>query len=290
MAQTQRHSSARRGTRRVRKSAPRQGLKPVEKTQVKEIAKKLDDKGKQVCEKLFQTPGTNESGSAYTNYAFPGMPGSGDDLMDIMPDIAQAGTSGQEAASRERRLGSKIKLSSLKTNFMFHIPPATTPSNDTNSVQCRLLILSSKTLKKFSLLKQEWVAGTQNLARRYLRDGDAETFFQGDLNSLRFPVNTALFTTHYDKRFILNRGLRLGSTDSGCVVPDAIRTLNFNLKVKSKYLRFPDTALSENEDFAPFAILIYAPTNGGHTTTDPTDNVNCVNGKCFVHCTWKNLM
>ena len=287
MAQTRskRHSS--RGTRRVSRSS--QGLKPQEKKEVKTIATALDNKGKQVCEKLFQTPGTTESGTAYTNYAFPGIPGSGDDLMDIMPDIAQAGTTGQEAASRERRLGSKIKLSALKTNYMFHIPPGTVADPDYSSVQCRLLILSSTTIKKFSLLKQEWASGTQNLSRRYLKDGDTESWFQGDLNSLRFPVNHALFVTHYDKRFILNRGLPQPAAvgaGTGRVVPDAIRTLHFNMKVKSKYLRFPEPALSENEDWAPFAILLYAPTNGGHSTTAYT----CVNGKCFVTCNWKNLM
>lgn len=291
MAQSQRHSSARRGTRRVRKHS-RQGLKPVEKDEVKQIAKRLDDKGKQVCEKLYQTPGTNATGSSYSNYDFPGIPAQGADLMDIMPNIDQAGTSGQEQASRERRLGSKIKLTALKTNFMFHIPPATASSNDTASVQCRLLILSSKTIKKFSLLQSEW-QGTQGLGRRYLKDGDQETWFQGDLNSLRFPVNTSIFTTHYDKRFILNRGLpqpaQVG-TGTGRVVPDAIRTLKFNLKVKSKYLRFPEPSISENEDYAPFALLIYAPTNGGVTTSTATDPANCVNGKCFVQCNWKNLM
>lgn len=285
MPQTKKYSS--KGTRRVRKSS--QGLKPVEKKEVKVIATALDNKGKQVCEKLFQTPGTNESGSAYTNYPFPGIPAAGDDLMDIMPDIAQAGNTGQEQSSRERRLGSKIKLSLLKTNYMFHIPPGTSADPDYSSVMCRLLILSSKTIKKFSLLKQEWATGTQSLGRRYLRDGDQESWFQGDLNSLRFPVNTSLFTTHHDKRFILNRGLPQPAAvgpGTGRVVPDAIRTLHFNMKVKNKYIRFPETTGSENEDYAPFAILLYAPTNGGVSTSSYT----CVNGKCFVTCNWKNLM
>lgn len=285
MPQTRKYSKPR--ARTSRKNAP--GLKPVEKKEVKVIATALDNKGKQQCEKLFQTPGTTQSGSQYTNYPFPGIPASGDDLMDIMPDINQAGTTGQEAASRERRLGSKIKLSALKTNYMFHIPPGTEANPDYSSVACRLLVLSSKTIKKFSLLKQEWATGTQSLGRRYLKDGDTETWFQGDLNSLRFPVNHSLFTTHHEKRFILNRGLPQPAAvgaGTGRVVPDAIRTLSYNFRVKSKYIRFPEPASGENEDFAPFAILLYAPINGGVSTTAYT----CVNGKCFVQANWKNLM
>lgn len=286
MPQTKKYSKPPR-TRRVRKFA--QGLKPVEKKEVKVIATALDNKGKQVCEKLLRTPGVPDVGSAYANYPFPGIPASGDDLMDLMPDINQAGQTGQQASSRERRLGSKIKLSSLKTNYMFHIPPGTEANPDYSSVACRLLVLSSKTIKKFSLLKQEWATGTQSLGRRYLKDGDTETWFQGDLGSICFPVNHALFTTHHDKRFILNRGLPQPAAvgaGTGRVVPDAIRTLSYNFRVKSKYIRFPEPTSGENEDFAPFAILLYAPINGGVSSTAYT----CVNGKCFVHCTWKNLM
>lgn len=269
----------------------RAGLKPVEKKQVRMIALTLDNKGKQKCEKLLSGPDDEQNtGTTYVNHAYPGIPSSAD-LMRLLPSIQQSGITDSGTvvpASRERRLGSKIKLTKLNCQFMFHIPPAVTASNDTASVQCRLLILSCKSIKKFSLLKAQWEGGsTQNLSRRYLKQGDQETSFQGDLWSLRFPVNTALFTKHYDKRFIINRGLpQTTGNAGGRTVPDAIRTINVNLKVKNKYIRFPEPGLSENEDYAPFAILMYAPTNGGHTTV----SAGCVSGKSYTLTNWKNLM
>lgn len=252
-------------------------LNPTETAQVKQIATKLDNKGKQVCEANHMSPADDQTGAAYANYQYPGIPTALADLMLLMPEIAQGD-------NRNQRLGSKINLTSLSCKFFFHISPALDQTNDNSSIHCRLLVLSPKIISKTSTLQSNWAVG-EILRRRYLRDGEDATSFQGDLNSLRYPVNTALFTTHHDKYFTLNRGITTG--DAGLThIPDVQKVINLNVKVKSKYARYADPGDQYPENFCPFAILLYAPCNGGVTS----GSGGIVYGNAFVRTNWRNLM
>lgn len=258
------------------------GLKPVEKKQVKSIAKRLDDKGKQLHEKIFCSPSDAGTGPQYANFLFPGIPSAASSLIDLFPQISQAGGGSD---SREQRSGSRIRLTGVRCKFWFHIPTDQPYTQDNATMCCRLLVLSSKTIRKFSLLESNWDAG-ELLNRKYLRDGAEDTSFLGDMKSLHFPVNTALFTTHYDKKFTLNRGQLMGTVANGYVRQvDPSKMMNINLKVKSTKVRYPDDSAVECDNFAPLAILLYAPINGGHTLG--TGGV--VQGNCLIHTTWKNL-
>lgn len=182
-------------------------LSKVEKKQVKTIAKRLDDKNKQLREKIFCSPADAGTGPQYANFLFPGIPSASSSLIDLFPSISQGD-------SREKRSGSRIKLTGVRCKFWFHMPTDQPATGDNSVMCCRLLVLSSKTIKKFSLLETNWDGG-ELLNRKYLRDGSEDTSFLGDMKSLHFPVNTALFTTHYDKRFTLNRGQLVGDDSSG---------------------------------------------------------------------------
>lgn len=257
----------------------RQGLNPVEKAQAKEIAKKEDQKRDQVRQKLTMSPAPDATGSTYVNWNYPGIPTPMAQLMRIVPKISQADN------DRECRNGSKIKLTSCNMKFFFHIPPSTSSTALNSSYDCRLLVLSPRIISKFTTLQSNWDTG-ENLNREYLRNGNQAIGFLGDKNSLRFPINTALFITHHDKRFTLNRGQRMGDETSGLTnTPDAIKHFNLSLKVKSKYLRYSVPADEDCENFAPFAILLYAPNNGGNTTSSTGD----IWGNCFSEVTWRNL-
>lgn len=254
----------------------RRGLKPVEKKQVKEIATSLDNKGKQVHEVVHVTPGASATGTLYANFGWSGIPTATSEMMALLPKIPQGD-------NREQRLGSKIKLKSNVTDFFFHMPPATDHTSVYSSVACRLLVMSPKIIAKQSTLYANW-AGGEALNAKYLRDGSTETRFYGDLNSLRYPVNTALFRTHADKRFTLNRGLIVTEGAAGSAnVPDSQKHIRISLKVKSKYLRFSDDGVVEADNFAPFALLLYAPCNGQMAAE------NVVHGNAFCHTTWDNL-
>lgn len=258
--------------------AAKRGLNPVEKKQAKEIARKEDQKRDQVHQKLTMSPAPDATGSTYVNWNYAGIPQNMAELMRIVPKIAQG-------ENREERLGSKIKLMSVKCRFFFHIPPSTSSTAVNSSYSCRLLVLSPRTINKYTTLQSNWDTG-ELFNRKYLRSGDQATGFLGALNSLRYPVNTACFITHYDKHFTLNRGQRIGDETTGLAhMPDAVKHFNLNLKVKSKYLRFSQPADEDAENEAYFAILLYAPNNGGNTTSSTGD----IWGNCFSEATWRNL-
>ncbi len=254
------------------------GLNPVEKAQAKDIAIKEDRKRDQVHQKLTMSPAPDATGSTYVNWNYAGIPTPLAQLMRIVPQIAQGD-------NREQRLGSKINLTSVNMRFFFHIPPSTSSTALNSSYSCRLLVLSPRLITKFTTLQSNWDTG-ELLNRKYLRNGDQATGFLGDLNSLRYPVNTATMVTHYDKHFTLNRGQRMGDESTGLTnAPDAIKHFNLSLKVKSKNLRFSTPSDVDAENEAYFAILLYAPNNGGNTTSSTGD----VWGNCFSEATWRNL-
>lgn len=242
--------------------------------------KKLIDATNQTNELNSQAV-TTGVGASYANHQFAGQPQNAD-LMRIFPRISQGVT-------REDRLGSKIKLTGNHLRFMFHIPPAEpstgTPGNFNSALQCRLLVLSSKTFKKYTEVVANWTGG-QILKEKYLRDGENVAYSQGDLFTLGLPVNTGLFTTHFDRKFILSRGVQVGGpTEGRARMPDVIKTINLNMKVKNKIVQWEDDNSSETNTYAPFAILLYAPINGGQSTTSPGPLL----GNCFSKLNWKNM-
>ncbi|AXH77233.1 MAG: putative capsid protein [Cressdnaviricota sp.] len=250
---------------------------------VKRYVKKQIDAGKETGEKLGVSPGGTGSGTNYANYAFPGRPSTQNDLINLNLPIPQGD-------KRDNRSGSKVKLVSHRCEFMFHVPPAfDATSSASASIQCRLLVLSARNFRRYSEFTTEWSPGSSQLYRKYLRNGSEETSFQGDLWSLQWPVNTANFITHADKRFTLNRGRLQGlssSSSEGCTrIPDVIKRINVNLKVKNKKLEWSDADLDEYNGYAPFAILLYAPTNGSVSTTSP----GIVNGNCYIKMNWKDM-
>ena len=250
----------------------------MEKAQAKEIARKEDQKRNQVHQALTMSPAPDATGSTYVNWNYAGIPTNLAQVMRIVPKIAQGD-------NREQRLGSKINLTSVNMKFFFHIPPSTSSQADNASYSCRLLVLSPRLISKFTTLQSNWDTG-ELLNRKYLRNGDQATGFLGDLNSLRYPTNSSTVICHFDKHFTLNRGQRIGSQTAGYTnAPDAIKRFNLSLKVKSKKLRFSTPADEDAENQAYFAILLYAPNNGGNTTSSTGD----VWGNCFSQATWRNL-
>lgn len=253
------------------------GLNSVEAEQVKEIAQKEDRKGEQVYQKLWCSPSGMGVGTQYDNYQFPGIPAAYTHVMRLIPRI-------EKGTNRDQRLGSKIDLKAVNCKFFFHIPPATTSTSSTSSFSCRLLVLSPRAVSKYTVLSQNWSTG-QQFGNQLLRSGNTATDFSGDLNSLRFPINHAEWITHHDKYFTLNRGLRQGSGDSGCVVPDAVKWIKLNLKVKSVKPRYGNDAETEPDNYCPIAVLLYAPNNGSETSPNP----GAIHGNCFTEVSWRNL-
>lgn len=224
------------------------------------------------------------SGTNYQNKDFPGIPGGSTDIMRLIPNIKQAGDG--NPASRDTREGNKIRLTNLSGTFYCHIPAALTPSTQVEAsaiagTQCRLLILSCKQVQAVGQLQANWSAG-QQFNRQFLKNGDQASGFNGDLYSLRWPVNTSLFTKHYDKYFTLKRGYIRGTAGT-TMTPEVCFIHKFRIKCKNKILKFNEPANEEHTNWSVFGLLLYANNDSSLTDLSPGP----VKGNLFTKTNWK---
>lgn len=246
----------------------------------KRYVKSSIDASKQNGEKVRCEPNNILRGDDYENHTFAAIPQvniSDTDLMMLMPPIVQGD-------SREQRIGSKIQMKNINCRFMFYLPESLSQSSAHSTVMCRLLVLSCKRHPQYTNLKGNWGTNGDNVSARYFKDGEDDCSFEGDNFSLNFPVNSALFTTHLDKKFVLNRG-HLGSTTGGHG-PTPLKIINYNHKCKNKLLKYTDDSAEYPENFAPFAMLIYSYASG---TVRSSPSSAAVTGSVSIKANWKNM-
>lgn len=228
---------------------------------VKKIAAKVVDSKNQTHHKVLTEPRT-----AYNNSA--SVVG---DLRPVLPGIIQAGQllpDGTKMKNNiESREGNKLHLQSIRIQGIVTIPSNDLPdSNDRAMLACRLLCFSCDKFKTHEALSNEWDSG-ENLRESLLRQGASAVGFDGTLAGLWLPLNTEMFTTHYDRTFYLARGqvvtLTAGTEGRGAAyMPASYRSFKINLKVKNKLLTYsnPDNTFPTN--YAPSLILMFAYVNG----------------------------
>lgn len=217
------------------------------------------------------------SGSSYQNHDFPGIPANQTDIMRLIPTVEQ----GDE---RDERDGAKIRITRLTGSFFAHVPAAFTPTGQGEAsaaagISCRLLILSCKQVQALGQFEQNWAAG-QNFNRQFLKNGSQATGFNGDLWSLRWPVNTQLFTKHYERYFTLNRGIVNGTDNHK---PEVFKNIRFRIKCKNKMLQFNEPSTTEHTNWSLFAILLYAPNDSQISSSSPGP----VKGNMYSMLSWK---
>lgn len=257
--------------RRVRIGSSRRKIKvtkPVKTYVKKQINRSIE--GREVLNVSY-----GSSGASYVNKDYPGIPGGFSDVMQLIPRIGQG-------EARDQRTGAKLKMTGFNCSFFAHIPAALAGNSANAGVTCRLLVLSPKQVGDFAQFNSNWALG-QQFNTRYLKNGANEAGYAGDLWSLRWPVNTELFTKHYDKMFTLNRGLRVGASTAGTNVPEVVFNHKFRIKCKNKMLLYPDTTDTTCSNWAPFAILMYCPNDSSISTTSPGP----IKGNMFTRITFK---
>lgn len=256
-----------------KKYRPTYKLSSTMRSQVKKICNGMEETNQK--QKLAFGTG---SGSNYTNHDFPGIPANQTDIMRLIPAIDQ----GDE---RDERDGAKIRITKLSGSFFCHVPAAYTPATGSEAsaaagISCRLLILSCKQVQAVGQFEQNWAAG-QLFNRQFLKNGSQATGFNGDLWSLRWPVNTQLFTKHYERYFSLNRGIVEGTT--GNVKPEVFKNIRFRIKCRNKILQFNEPSTVEHTNWSLFAILLYAPNDSTISSSSPGP----VKGNMYSMLSWK---
>lgn len=255
-----------------RKYKPKYKLTAPMRKQVKKICNGFEE----INQKQKVAFGSG-SGSSYINHDFPGIPAGANNLMRLIPTIDQ----GDE---RDEREGAKVRITRLSGSFFAHVPAAYTPANQTEAsaaagLSCRLLILSCKQVQAVGQFEQNWAAG-QNFNRQFLKNGSQASGFNGDLFSLRWPVNTQLFTKHYERYFSLNRGIVNGNDNHK---PEVFKNIKFRIKCKNKILQFNEPSTTEHTNWSLFAILLYAPNDSSLSASSPGP----VKGNMYSMLSWK---
>ena len=194
------------------------------------------------------------------------------DLRQILPAIFQVGQTVSPGVLQkddvESREGNKIRLTSIRVQGLIAIPSNDQPeSADRGLIYCRLLCISCKKYSNLQAFRNEWDTG-ENIRNVLLKYGSSPVAFNGTMEHMYLPINSEMFTSHYDRKFYLNRGQRIQIGSSlndgigGLHMPNVYKPFSFSLKVHDKQLLYSNPADSQPSNFGPAVILLYSYANG----------------------------
>lgn len=183
-----------------------------------------------------------------------------DNLHRIIPNI-------EKGVEENQRIGEQINAKSLVLKGIMKFNYATQMgAPNMSNVAVRVMCLSLKTAPSW----QQSLANIGDSLQNLLRRGGQTVPFKGYLEDIYSPVNTDLFTVHYNKVFYINQPffVQIG-TGGGPVSTDIKNTVKFfsiKLKVKNKLLKYSN-AFGANDNllptnYNPFFIAGYVYLNG----------------------------
>lgn len=225
-----------------------------------------------------------ESKQAYINLGdtltnFNSTISGSNDALQIVPNISQ-GTADYQ------RIGDQIRAQKLLIQGHIKLYPPTqvvgTLANAPQiaNVMARMFILSLKPAPSY-----DGILGYSGQLNGLLKKGGTTTGFTGKISDLYAPVNTDLFTVHYDKVFNLSQSYTFlpSTTGAGNEVSIAqdksVKFFNKTIKLKNKILKYDSTwgggLLPSN--YGPFLCMGYSYLNG-----TSGDTVNTQLGMTFI--------
>lgn len=185
------------------------------------------------------------------------------DMQQVIPNISQG-------TADNARIGDQIRCKKLNIKGYARLYPKVQSGTFVNepklsNVMVRMMILSVKSLPSYPAAVNQ-----PGYLSSLLKKGGTTTSFTGTLSDIQAPINSDVFTTHYDKNFYLTQDYAFlattGSAVSGPVgidIKNTIKFFNINLKCKDRVLKY-DTV---NGGILPinlgyFLVLGYAYLDG----------------------------
>lgn len=243
-ARARKYITARKAVRKARKSNFVKAVKSV-------ISSQAEDKHAHI---------TTGNGLVYFNAGI----NSAGDMLQVLPNIAQGNLDYQ-------RIGDQIKGKKLTINGFIRLTPNTENIEDTSvtNVVCRLMVLSLK-FRNGIYSDAVGAAGNLNLL---LKKGGTTSGFDGYLGDINAPVNSDVFTTHYDRKFYLTQDLmaRTGTAALNLLavnMKDIVKFFKISIPCK-KLLKY-DSGLGAGVqpiNFSPFMVLGYSALDGSAPAT-----------------------
>lgn len=190
--------------------------------------------------------------------------------IDAVSDMVQIIPSISESAFENGRVGERIRVSSFNVRgyLKFNTNVATGDLKN-GAVAVRMFLLSMK-----GKLSKDAVESSANPLQLLLRKGGATAPFSGLISDITSPVNTDVFTVHYDKVMYLNQSslINFGTPTNTAVASNTanlVRFFNINLKCKNKDLKYDDDINSglHPTNYYPFLCLGYSYMDGSTADT-----------------------
>ena len=190
------------------------------------------------------------------------------DLQQIVPSIVNG-------TEQNQRIGQQIRAQKLNVKGYIKLNVnQLTDSTTLPSVIARMMVVSMKTAGNFN--------DAQTQAARIgtlLKKGGTTTAFTGLISDIHAPINTDVFTVHYDKRFYLNQsfinvtGPSPATTILSQDIKNTLKFFNINVKCKNRILKYDEDVSSDTlpTTFAPFLLLGYAYLDGSSPDTVSTN-------------------
>lgn len=195
------------------------------------------------------------------------------DLIQILPGIGQgSGESqrdGNRITARSFNIRGYLKLDINDVDDSTKLP----------NVAARLMVVSMKVTPSYQ--------DAQTLASKLgtlLKKGATTTAFAGNLQDLFAPINTDVFTVHYDKVHYLRQdylnviGATPPSQRVSADISKTVKFFNINVKCKNRKLLYDEDVGSDTlpVNFGPFLLLGYSYLDGS-----TPDIVDTKLGLCF---------
>lgn len=209
----------------------------------------------------------HSAGLMYPASAWDNAPDNNGRCIPVFPNIASGTT-------KQNRIGSEVRLTSGWIKGQIYLAPNRTPGNDDwASIKFRLCVLSSKTFRSMEEVINNW-SGPGNLFTQLLKGGSTAVPASGDLQSIWTPINTDMFTVHYDKVYTLSRGFGVqypipfnpATAELGYHMPAICKSFYIPIKCKNKKVMFSEFTESAASNYAPFLVGWWASSDGSPPT------------------------
>lgn len=188
------------------------------------------------------------------------------DMTQILPAINK-GTGDQE------RIGERIRAQRFQVNGFIKFDYNSAVASKAAAVGVRLMVVSMKTRSSL-----DSATATAAPLGGLLKKGGTSVGFTGILSDLTAPINTDLFTCHYNKVMYLKQDMvfATGTPSNSWVTSDISKLIRFfkiNLKVKDKDLKYEDGTNSGlyPTNYYPFLIVGYSYLDGSAPDTISTN-------------------
>lgn len=245
------YNKARKSSRKPRKTYRRKGYKvnSIKRLVKSEIAKNIEDKQ---C--FYSSPITANSLLTYGSQI------GTSNYQRLIPNISQG-------VGENERVGEQITFKGMSIKGYVRLLPATSTNiYNMSQVAVRLMVLSLKIAPSYDQFQSNLANSLQNL----LRKGGTTTAFTGYVNDLYAPLNTDLWTKHYNKVMYLSQPViqDLGAGSQPVWVSNdqrkCIRFFNIKLRNKNKVLKYSSGINSDLQptNYCPIIFIGYSYLDG----------------------------